>query len=153
LFEPVIWLRDAVLNVGHCSTHHELLYHINLGYPLVDEGTAVHVPGEAEPIVATGPQPGFTEVVTHHEVPVGADGTAVVEVQGGGHALALAYRPTELPHFYVWYMMGEGTYAIGLEPSTQIRDRSLGDLEAESFLAPGERRTYELGFTIGESPR
>ena len=37
-------LVDTVTNDGFFETPHQLLYHFNLGYPLVDEGAAVHLP-------------------------------------------------------------------------------------------------------------
>jgi hypothetical protein len=52
----------------------------------------------------------------------------------------------QLPNFMVWRMMGEGTYAVALEPGTnQALPRA--DLRANREiieLAPGESRTYDL---------
>ena len=56
------------------------------------------------------------------------------------------FRIDQLPHHTVWRMLGEGTYACGLEPSTN-RDagrfdaRERGELQ---WLEPGETRQYDL---------
>jgi hypothetical protein len=62
-------------------------------------------------------------------------------------------RISELPRHTVWRMMGEGTYALALEPSTN-RDagrqdaRERGELQ---WLEPGEERRYvlEIGALTG----
>ena len=57
----------------------------------------------------------------------------------------LSWQSAQLPHHTVWRMMGEGTYALGLEPSTN-RDagrwdaRERGELQ---WLGPGEQRRYD----------
>jgi hypothetical protein len=148
LLAPTIRLRDVVVNAGFAPTHHELLYHVNLGYPLIDDGTTVRVPG-GEPIVATRPQAAFAEVVTEHDM-ASADGqrAEVIVESAAGRVLSLRYSSASLPHFYVWYMMGEGAYAIGLEPSTVGRDRA--DVTPDTYLQPGERCSYELEFSIAD---
>ena len=65
------------------------------------------------------------------------------------------FRISQLPHHTVWRMMGEGTYALAMEPSTNrdagrwdARDR--GELQ---WLEPGEERRYDLevGTLAGEA--
>jgi hypothetical protein len=56
------------------------------------------------------------------------------------------FRIDQLGHHTVWRMMGEDTYALAMEPSTN-RDagrwdaRTRGELQE---LVPGETRTYDL---------
>jgi hypothetical protein len=62
------------------------------------------------------------------------------------------FRISQLPHHTVWRMMGEGTYALAMEPSTN-RDagrpdaRERGELQ---WLEPGDERRYVL--EIGALP-
>ncbi len=63
-----------------------------------------------------------------------------------GVGLYQVYRRDQLPHHFVWRMLGEGTYMVGIEPST---NRTAGRLDARERgelieLAPGEKRTYDL---------
>jgi hypothetical protein len=56
------------------------------------------------------------------------------------------FRADQLPRHTVWRMLGEGTYAVGLEPST---NRDAGRFDARErgellWLEPGEIRRYDL---------
>jgi hypothetical protein len=56
------------------------------------------------------------------------------------------FRIGQLPHHTVWRMLGEGTYALGLEPSTN-RDAGRADARERGelqWLEPGETRQYDL---------
>ena len=64
------------------------------------------------------------------------------------------YREDQLPHHFMWRMLGEGTYVVGIEPCT---NRTAGRLDARERgelieLDPGEKRSYdlELGALDGE---
>ena len=45
--ESRLLIRDEVVNVGHDRTPHMLLYHVNAGWPVVDEGSELLVPATA----------------------------------------------------------------------------------------------------------
>ena len=56
------------------------------------------------------------------------------------------FNLNQLPHHFVWRMLGEGTYVVGIEPST---NRTAGRLDARSRgelieLEPREKRAYNL---------
>ena len=56
------------------------------------------------------------------------------------------FRRDQLPHHFVWRMLGEGTYVVGIEPCT---NRTGGRLDARARgelieLEAGESRSYEL---------
>jgi hypothetical protein len=155
LFEPSIRITDMVTNRGFARTHHEYLYHINVGYPLVDAGTTVHLParGGTQTLTVTEPQRNVAEQVTGHELVVDAEGRARAAVWNGraGFGLELRYSAATLPHFFVWYMMGEGPYVIGLEPATVDRP-TMRDPATMTYLQPGESAHYEARFTVLEEP-
>ncbi|MGH3452251.1 MAG: DUF4432 family protein, partial [Haloechinothrix sp.] len=113
IFSPEIRISDVVTNRGYYPTHHELLYHINFGYPLIQEGTEVILSTEDGPetITATRPQAGFQEQVTPHSMAV-RDGWALAQLVNRelGFTVDFEYSAPSLPHFFVWYMMGEGAY-------------------------------------------
>lgn len=158
-------LTDVVANDGWFETPHQLLYHWNVGWPLVDEGAEVLAPaGEprdlsfspaGEPLPAsrwrtvTEPVPGFTHEGFVVPMRPAADGTVAVAVVNrrlrpelGGLGVYLRYDAAALPVYVAWRMMREGLYAIGLEPSTH-------DFGEEPLrLRPGERRTYRLEFGV-----
>ncbi len=56
------------------------------------------------------------------------------------------FRNDQLPEFMVWRMMGEGAYAVALEPGTN-RAAPRSELRENGEiveLAAGETRSYEL---------
>ncbi len=126
-------VSDTISNGGFKPAPLMLLYHINLGWPLVDEGARIEAAphevlpqnghaaaGLAEWASLTAPLPGFREQVYYHAIPAGPDGLAAVRLANPrlGLALEVAYRTAELPHLIQWKMMGEGEYVLGLEPAT-----------------------------------
>lgn len=164
-------IEDRVTNEGFLQAPHMLLYHVNLGYPVVDEGSRIVVPacatqprdaeaadGAEEWMRIHTPVVGYREKVYFHTVEASADGTAMAAVVNpdldGGMAVYVRYRPDQLPCFVQWKMLGAGTYVIGLEPANALVmgrsvEREAGRLQ---YLEPGESRIYELeiGVLTGE---
>jgi hypothetical protein len=140
------------------------LYHCNVGFPVVDEGAELLVPSRRTstdygvPVegyaVMSSPVQGATEACFEHELIAEPAGTVPVALVNRSLELGVyqIFRITQLPHHTVWRMMGEGTYALAMEPSTN-RDagrwdaRERGELQ---WLEPGEERRYEL--EIGALP-
>ena len=156
--ESRLRIHDEVENVGFDSTPHMLLYHVNVGFPVVDEGSEMLVP--ARDVAARGnhpvegyrtlapPSPGFVEQVFEHEIVAEADGSVPVAIVNRGLGLGAyeVYRKDQLPHHFMWRMLGEGTYVVGIEPCT---NRTAGRLDARERgelieLGAGERRAYDL---------
>lgn len=167
-------LRDEVRNDGFSAAPHMLLYHINLGFPLVDAGAqvAVHaqesVPrddaaedGADQWMDIHAPVPGYAEKVYFHRVIPDQEGIATAAVVNphldGGLAVYVRYDPKELPHLVQWKMLGAGTYVIGLEPANALVmgrsvERAAGRLQ---YIEPGEAKRYqlEIGVLTGEAAR
>lgn len=165
LGESRILIEDAVENLGHEPAEHMLIYHFNLGFPLVDTQTEFVAqsrgvaPRDREAAAGIGayarcapPTPGFREQVYYHEPVAGPDGRVKVALvnpaAGGGEGLGiyLAYARENLPILIQWKMMGQGTYVMGIEPANcrtggREAERSRGTLVT---LAPGEIREYRL---------
>jgi Domain of unknown function (DUF4432) len=158
-------IHDEVVNIGHDRTPHMLLYHVNVGWPVVDEGSELLVPATGveprgdHPVegyrIMHAPEAGYVEQVFEHELATEADGgvpVAIVNREAGIGAYEL-FRRDQLPHHLVWRMLGEGTYVVGIEPGT---NRTAGRLDARRRgelieLGPGESRSYdlELGALVG----
>jgi hypothetical protein len=168
-------ITDVVTNEGWFPTPHQLLYHFNIGYPLVDEGAQVlaAVGGEVEDLsfstdgerrpperwsTVTAPEPGFTHegfVVPQRADPDGRVAVAVAN-RGlrDGLGVYLRYDARALPVYIAWRMMREGLYAIGLEPATTPfgTTQELLDAGYPLMLEPGETRSYDLEFGILAGP-
>jgi hypothetical protein len=135
-----------------------LLYHCNVGFPVLDDGAELLVRSTRTtmdygvPIEGyrrlSGPIPDFTEVCFEHDLVAESGGTVPVAVVNRAIGLGVyqVFRLSQLPHHTVWRMMGEGTYAMGLEPATN-RDAGRWDARKRGELielAPGVVRTYDL---------
>ncbi len=132
LGEASITVRDTIENQGFAPSPLMLLYHLNLGWPLVDAGAVLEAPphevtpqnehaaaGLAAWPQITMPVPGFREQVYYHTVPADSQGLAAVRLVNRdlGLAFKVTYRVTELPYLVQWKMMGQGEYVVGLEPA------------------------------------
>jgi hypothetical protein len=160
-----IRLVDTVTNHGSDPTPHMLLYHINLGWPLVDEGARL-----VAPIARTrwstdsvrdqrvsyqrfpAPQPGFVEQVYAHDLVADGDGRMTVAVVNERLALGvqLDWSASEFPYFFEWLHLREGAYAVGLEPSTHdVGGESAARADGSMiWLGAGESRAYHTTFTV-----
>jgi hypothetical protein len=158
LGESRFTVHDEVVNVGFDPATHMYLYHVNVGWPVVDEGSDYLIPAPPGVPVApypkgdyrklTEPNPGFPEECYEHSVVAEPDGTvpvAIVNRQLGIGAYQV-YRKEQFPFHTMWRMLGEGTYGVAMEPTT---NRDAGRFDARergelAYLAPGEARTYDL---------
>jgi hypothetical protein len=161
LGESTIVIRDSVTNEGSASTPLMMLYHVNIGWPVVDQGTrlclrsrksiprdAIAAPGLEGSLVFETPHPGYSEQVFYHDLIADADGHASVLLRNDALDLGVFvhYRQEELPKFIEWKMMGSGTYVVGLEPANclvggRAAERAAGTLQ---FLQPGEEKHFAL---------
>jgi hypothetical protein len=165
--ESCFVLRDRVTNAGHTRVSHMFLYHCNVGFPVVDEGAELLVPSRVTttdygvPVEGyqrmSAPVQGATEACFEHELIAEPAGTVPVALVNRDQALGVyqVFHISQLPHHTVWRMMGEGTYALAMEPSTN-RDAGRQDAAERGelqWLEPGEERRYvlEIGALPGAS--
>jgi len=150
-------INDVVTNTGHTRTTHMLLYHCNVGFPIVDEGARLLVPGEGVPTdplpagdyrTLDAPTPNLTERCFEHAVYTESDGTVPVAIINRRIDLGVyqLFNSGQLPYQTTWRMLGEGIYVVGIEASTN-RDAGRFDARMRNeliWLEPGEERPYEL---------
>lgn len=163
-----ITLRDTVRNIGAQATPYMVLYHFNLGYPLLSEKLRLIIPHDtvegrdAHAAADIGnclqmekPQAGYTERCYYYRVAAAGSNAAIgafnPDLQKG---LRMEFDPRTLNCFTQWKMMGEHEYVLGLEPGNCTPDgrdvlRRSGRLR---FLAPGAtaEQTVTLRFTENE---
>jgi len=165
LGEKRLFIDDIVVNEGHHTTPHMILYHINIGFPVVDATTElITSPAQVrprDPVAARGldrydrfqePTPDYAEQVFYHDLTPDAEGfvrAALVNrafQDGQGVGVYVRHRQAELPHFTEWKQMGQGDYVVGMEPANYLVEGR--DVERAArrlqFLEPGERRGYHL---------
>ena len=166
-------IDDVVTNEGHYPTPHQLLYHFNIGYPVVDDGAELlasvsgPVPGsmfDDDADAQTEKYRTFVDPTSRfraegYEIPMvaGDDGTVSVAIVNrafagltGGIGAYLRYDNRTLPNYVEWRMMGEGLYAVGVEPATNPFS-TVPDLVSAGYpvmMQPGESRRYRLEFGV-----
>jgi galactose mutarotase-like enzyme len=143
------------------------LYHVNVGWPFLDEGARYELPLErtlwqSDSVAEQGvsnvempaPQKGFVEQVYEHELKPDAAGKARPRLVNErlGVFFELEYDSVRFPAFFQWLHLREGAYAVGFEPSTHHVQGEPAAREDGSmtFLEPGEERRYETTFRVGE---
>jgi len=153
-------IDDTVTNEGADSCAHMVLYHFNLGWPLLDEGAEFDVPGasawprDADAQAGVGlerdfgaPQPGFREQVFLYR---NSHGIARLTNRTRGLRFELRFSEN-LPALFEWKMTAPQHYVLGIEPAnTPVilgRDaaRATGQLPR---LAPGESVSYRLSIEV-----
>ena len=158
-----IRLTDVVTNAGFDPTPHMFLYHVNVGWPLLDKGsrfvadideTIWQTDSVAEQgvdnLVFDEPLPGFVEQVYEHRLRPDANGrhrTAVVNPVLG-RTFELDVDATAFPCFFEWLNLRAGGWAVGLEPSTHHvgGDQAARDDGSMIWLQHDESRRYESTF-------
>lgn len=161
-------MEDVVENRGFLSVEHMLLYHINAGYPFVDEGSELIAPVAGPPRLLFGtadvndatswsrfipPQKNWVQQTFEHRMRPGADGMVEVAIFNpklfGGTGLSVRYDHRVMPSYIEWRMMGEGQYAVGIEPCTNGFGREAVRAAGELIvLEPGQVRTYRTRVAI-----
>jgi hypothetical protein len=164
-----IRVGDLVTNRSFYTVPHMFLYHINVGWPLLDEGARLHARiGAARGLDGTperdlgrltelgAPKADAPELVFVLDIVPDSGGFCHVAFVNrrlaGGLALTLRYRTAEMPYFNLWKRLGRGEYVVGLEPGNctvqgRVAQRERGDLRT---LAPQESASYGMEFGILE---
>ena len=160
-----IVVLDEVVNAGYDVTPHMYLYHINVGWPIVDAGTrfVASIGGTswmsdsaANPVNAyhtmTDPIPGYVEQVYELDLSKGSDGRHRVALINDrlGFGLMVDWDAEAMPYFFEWVNLRSGSYAVGLEPSTHHVEgnQAARDDGSMIWLGPGESRSYSLRYTV-----
>lgn len=169
---PEIHLHDEVTNLGDNVVDHNWLYHVNLGYPLVDEGARLIYRGKAAALPFTDQAVSATRINRFKRVsgPIdrhagGGEDCVFVDPpadrKGKVHVglvnpkrrigLELEYSKKQLPRFVNWQHFGSsGSYVTGIEPfygSLLGKDNDRSPL-AGTTLKPGQCREYGLTIRV-----
>jgi len=166
-----ITLHDRVVNHGFYRTPHMLMYHINVGYPVLGKGSqylapvrhtiwASHESRLREQSVGyftqSAPQIDFREQVFEHSLQADQDGKVPIALVnpnfdgGRGVGLMVEVNSKEFPCHFQWQNYQQGMYAMGIEPST---NHVLGKPFAKSrneliWLEHAEERSYTTRFKV-----
>ena len=153
---PSINLEDTLVNEGYAAEDYCVLYHVNVGYPMLDEGGRIVADMESatprndwakqkmgEMLDITEPLPGQEETcyfIKHKKPSVAYVNEKI------GKQFSLEYSGDTLPCFVEWKSMASGDYALGLEPATT----ELDDNFKYNSLPAGESVRFSLKLSVNK---
>ncbi|MBL6996366.1 aldose 1-epimerase family protein [Desulfobacula sp.] len=152
---------DIIENNSPKEAGFNILYHINYGFPFLNEFTELKFPEnkvtpltpESEKCLAecdrvSKPVDGASDQVFLREIMEQEDGSCVIktENQNLGIGSYLSYQKKSLPNFLHWKSMGSGDYAMGLLPTNSSCDGRPRDIENGTIrtLEPFEKTEFRL---------
>ena len=162
-----IRLHDRVVNHGFYRTPQMYCYHINVGYPVLSEGSRYVAPvrdvvwaAHADAYRSQGvgyrtlPAPirNFHEQVWQHDMAADAEGRVNVALvnEALGFGFEVETLKAQFPAMYEWQNLHAGHYAVGIEPSTNhVLGKDFARERDELIqLEHGDERRYDSVFRI-----
>jgi len=147
-------LTDTVENHADTKCPILILYHMNMGYPLLSEKAELQIlsdsvfpteNSEESHLQILPPTAGYQEKCYVHSFT--HKGLAKLFNPEIGLGLSISFDTQQLPCFCQWKKMGIHDYVLGLEPGNSVNNRAdsrkNGTLE---YLQPGEEKNF--GFTV-----
>jgi hypothetical protein len=163
--ERKITVHDKVTNEGSRRVRHMILYHCNIGYPLLSPATEVYIPsmgikarnehaskGLDNWMCIEEPNPLYEEMCYYHTLKRDENNHSKVGVFNPDldFGVSIEFDASTLDHFVQWKMMGSNDYVLGLEPANATID-GIDDAVLNGsmkYLEPDEAVEYNLIFSI-----
>lgn len=171
---PAIRVHDEVTNIGNRPAPHMLLYHLNFGWPLVDEGAKIKWEGDWEArdeesskifnqennfkkcCSPLDDHQGTGEAAAFIDIASGSNGLCECGIfnQSIGLEVSLRFSKSQFPWLTNWQHWGKDEYVMALEPGTHppigqqqaIKDNTLIQ------IGVGETRTYDIELAVRQEP-
>ena len=156
-------IHDRFENTGSTTAPLMVLYHMNMGYPLLDEDAKLFINSSTiKPRTDLArsemdkwsqmlpPEHNYPERCYYHAFGNRADATAALYQPKHDVGVVISFDSSKLPYFCEWKQMGYRDYALGLEPGNSHCDgrakmRAEGKLQ---FLKPAESKEYEVKVAV-----
>lgn len=164
-------IQDTVLNASARPSSMQLLYHINIGRPVLEGGSQVYIPTQRvvprNPHAAKDintwnqyiePTDGYAEQVYFAQPIADRDGWTTTMLTNAAQSLGVSVRSqtSSLPYFIVWKNTAaeRDGYVTGLEPATGFPNpRSFEENHQRVVpLSPTEQKNFELELEILTNP-
>ena len=139
-----ITITDEIRNEAYRDENYCVLYHVNAGYPMIDEGAEIYgdfaesysrtawaEENAADMLRITYPRDNMEETCYFHVMKAPRVGVINRKL---GKKLELRYSGETLPYLIEWKSMASGDFALGLEPATSWLD---GHFEYRTVKAGG----------------
>ena len=163
--ENKIQIQNRVENLSFRREPIQLLFHFNMGYPLLDEDALLLTPAEkiiprdanAEKGIAEyqkfqPPTPDYIEQVFYHQLKTDKNGDTCAALLNHRIELGvlLTFNKAQLPNFGQWKQPGESAYVLGMEPANCLVDGRVEAREKQllEYLEPGENKNFDITIEI-----
>ena len=147
--ENSLSICDTVINDDYKDTEYVLLYHINYGYPFLDECLEMDIPAsKSDPLTKiakkrkdemfriTAPVDDGDEDVYYHTL---TEGKVRLNNPKQGVGVEMLYDTNDFPVTLEWKSMISGDYALGIEPSlTRFDHFKMQTLKAK------DKKSYQI---------
>ena len=162
-------IHDTVKNTGFKKSPHMILYHLNYGYPFLDENIEINIPAiESESSPADEhaaedfdkwdkfppPQKDMEEQCYYHKLKTDTQGYAQYSLYNPvlKKGVSVRYNAKPLDYFIEWKMPGEGDYVLGLEPGNcmGIGRKKARENNILKFLEPQTEVKYHFIVTLSD---
>ncbi|MBQ7897892.1 MAG: aldose 1-epimerase family protein [Clostridia bacterium] len=153
LGSDTLTIEDTLTNEGFTPADYAVLYHVNVGYPMLDEGGEIKgnvknvIPRTPyakecldEALKITAPEAGREEMCYYLDV----DGEIALENKRINKTFKLSFTKDTLPEFLEWKAEASGDFALGLEPSTTRLDENL----SFKTLQAGEKKIFKIEISV-----
>ena len=151
-----VTLEDTLVNEGYKAEEYCLLYHINVGYPMLDDGVKVIADVESyTPRTAWAKQNEATMYEMNASTPNQEETCYFLNLKKPeitlvnekiGKEFTVSYSGDTLPCFVEWKSMASGDYALGLEPCTTELDNRF----AYKTIEVGEKMKFFVCISIAK---
>ena len=155
-------IEDTVENTGSHDEPLYLLYHMNMGYPLLDEDSIVDI--KSTKVIGRNqhatddiknwmhmekPTQDYEERCYYHSFE-GVEGYAAITQPKLGIKLEIRFDPQNLDYFTQWKMMGVRDYVLGLEPGNTLPEgrHIMHEKGLEKILKPGQKKTFIVNIKV-----
>lgn len=165
-------ISDEIENISDSPQDAQMLYHFNIGLPMLDAGSSLVAPVKtlvprndraAEGIQSwnsyQAPEPGFEEQVYFFALHAARNGETRVLLKNahGTRGVSLIYDVSTLPCFTLWKNTTSAAdgYVTGIEPGTNFPNpRSFeGAQNRVARLGPGEKVSFRVRIEFYQTPQ
>ena len=166
---PKIIIEDTVENIGSKESPLMILYHINIGYPLLDS-SSILLFGKTKTTSQDEqskkgldnfykfgkPVQGYKDEVFYHDIKADKEGNVNVAIvnpdfnNNQGLGLWVKFNKNNLPYLIQWKNLNKREYVCGLEPANSfLRGRNVErEKEFLKFIKTDEKINYKLELNI-----
>ena len=155
-------LSDTIENPTCRPVAFSLMYHLNFGYPFIDEGVELILPegnmcfarddwsqeNIADRFKVIKPTCSYQEHLYYYQFPEKKDEvvTAILRNQKLGLEVHLSYNTKQMPWLMEWKSMGSGDYCFAVMPTTSSVKGRKTELKEKGLTTIEPYGSYKTGF-------